>query len=303
MKRAPFPRLIPAYALLLLAACGGGEGGAEPAPPGVTPDPLSLTFGPYHLEPGEELDFCEYFEVDSDDPTFLTRIAVESLGRTHHTFLYKTTLDHAPGRDACPDAAQKLFDADGIHASTYAQAPTQLPDGVAIGLEPRQRMFINIHLLNASASPADEEVKLTLDRGDAARAWTPVGFFEFTTFEITIPPHAEATAGNECVFPRDASVVSMTSHSHDRTTLVTANRWDGAAAEGEEVFRSERWDEPAVLFFEQGLEVKGGQGFSFTCHYRNDDAFEVTYGETASEEMCYLLGYYYPGPDTIICAL
>jgi hypothetical protein len=300
MDRARRVPLLCTIALIGLAGCGGGGEGAVPV--SAAPEPLSLTFGPYPLEPGHELDFCEYFEIESDEPTYVTRIEQGNGGRTHHAFLYKTDLETPPGTGPCPDAAQKLLNSDGIYAATSLQGPSQMPEGVAIELAPRQRMFLNIHLINTSGAPTADTVTLNLTRGDPARGWTPVGFFEFTTFEIQIPPYAEGTAGNSCVFPRDVSLISITSHSHARTTLVTANLWDGEAS-GEEVYRNTSWSEPTVETFGEPLDVAGQTGLTFMCHYKNDDPFEVGFGETAADEMCYLLGHYYPGPETIICAL
>ena len=300
MHKARLRSLLPASAAaFLLVACSDPEAGE---PVSEAPEPLALTFGPYAVQSGEEQDFCEYFELEGDAPTYVTRLHQENLGRTHHAFLYKTTLDTPPGKGPCPDAAQKLFESTPLYAATAGQAPSEMPEGVAMVLEAGQKMFLNIHLLNVTGEALSEEVTLTLDRGDPGRSWIPVGFFEFTTTDIHVPPHAEASAGNSCVFGADVSVVSITSHSHSRSTLVTANLWDGAGP-GEEVYRSTSWAEPAVTFFEDPPAIRYDHGLTFTCNYENTDAYQVDFGDSADDEMCYLLGYYYPGPDTIICAL
>jgi hypothetical protein len=298
-------RLGVAFGSLALAALPGCGGHTLPEYRGEAPAPIELTFGPYEVAPGEELDFCEYFEIDSDQTSYVTRLAQENLGKAHHAFLYSTSLDKPPGRGECPNVVEKLTLSKALYAATALQGPSEMPTGVAMELEPRQKMFLNIHLLNTGSEPVTDTVTLKLDRGDPLVEWTPVGFLELTTTQIDIPAQGTATAGNTCKFDRDISVLELTSHSHSRTESVTANLWDGVdeAKVGEEIYRNTSWVEPAVLRFIDDVVVKKGTGIAFECSYVNPDPFEVKFGDKAEDEMCYVLGYYYPGPDTIVCAL
>jgi hypothetical protein len=41
------------------------------------------------------------------------------------------------------------------------------------------------------------------------------------------------------------------------------------------------------------MRVRAGDGFRFTCEWKNDDDHPVHFGVTTDDEMCFVTGYYY----------
>ncbi len=275
-------------AAILLAACGR-------SPERTTSHQIVL--GPFHLEPGEERQFCWFFELPLDDATAVKRFSQVNGGHTHHFTLYRSDDAHAEGPELCP-----LFAIYPIYGGTRDQGPAELPAGVAVPLAARQPLIMDLHLFNPEEAPVDETITVTLDVTDPDADFEPAGIFTFSTLDIAIPPHSLATAGGACVFDRDVHLVSVSSHTHALGTNVLAWELDGQGVGGE-LYRNDRWDAPAITYFPEPPAFPAGTGLQFTCHYRNDGDESVGFGGTADDEMCMVFGYYYPGPEVLFCLI
>ncbi len=53
---------------------------------------------------------------------------------------------------------------------------------------------------------------------------------------------------------------------------------------------------PPITAFDPPLEFDSGEGLRWTCTYENPTTNAVAFGLSAEDEMCFLWGYYYPGP-------
>ncbi len=309
--------------LVLLAGCGGSDG---PPPPGADADTdsdsdsdsdadtdgdtdtgteppwdtLELVFGPYDLAGGEQRDFCEWFDLETDAPTNVVRFSQTNGGYAHHFNLHAASFDHEPGEGACPDFIGAFVDSRTIYPGTRDQGPAVMPAGVAYVLEAGQQMFFNLHLFNGGDEPVTDTVRVDLDIGDPSREWIPAGTVALTSLTIEIPPRSDGSATTECPYPVDVNLISMTSHTHGRSTLVTANLYEDGIA-GEEIYRSDTWADPAIAQFDPALFIPRGTGITATCEYSNPDDRTIVYGGTADDEMCFVFGHYFPGPALLPC--
>lgn len=60
---------------------------------------------------------------------------------------------------------------------------------------------------------------------------------------------------------------------------------------------SPSWEHPRVRWFQQAMRLQAGEGFCFTCSWRNPDDHPVHFGVTSEDEMCFVTGYFYPDDD------
>ena len=51
--------------------------------------------------------------------------------------------------------------------------------------------------------------------------------------------------------------------------------------------------------FDPQLEIKAGQALDYRCDYNNTQAIEVNQGPRSKDEMCMLLGVYYPRDEAL----
>ena len=62
----------------------------------------------------------------------------------------------------------------------------------------------------------------------------------------------------------------------------------------EEIYTTDRWEQVPAGDFAPPLQVKAGDALDFRCDYMNPEAREVVQGLTTRDEMCMLIGPYYP---------
>ena len=62
------------------------------------------------------------------------------------------------------------------------------------------------------------------------------------------------------------------------------------------------WSEPPTVYKDPPLELPPGGGFRWTCTWQNTTTNQVTFGESANDEMCVFWTYYYPSKGAMSCA-
>ena len=181
----------------------------------------------------------------------------------------------------------------------FVQRPRQrlrFPGRVGVTLRPKERLLLNSHYLNAGSEP------VTYDAAVNFRA-VPRGFvqhharsFQLGTVDIDIPPGEEGSAGAKWLTPFPMNVVWLSTHSHKHTEAVDLDVVRGGEDAGE-VLRTVSYGEPTVNLYPQPLRLEAGDGFRWTCHYRNGTPARLTFGVTSNDEMCFTVGFFYPDDD------
>ena len=118
---------------------------------------------------------------------------------------------------------------------------------------------------------------------------------------IRVPPNGASSARMRCAMPRDVSIVQLQSHMHRRGVGFVADvvREGGAA---ERVYENDAWEGVPSGRFAPPLELRAGDALDFRCDYVNPEAREVAQGLTTRDEMCTLIGPYYPrDPRVDVC--
>jgi hypothetical protein len=68
-------------------------------------------------------------------------------------------------------------------------------------------------------------------------------------------------------------------------------------------YMNDKWEGVPVEKFDPGMTVKAGSTFDYYCDYKNTEAHDVYQGPRTTDEMCMLIGSYYPAdPATSYCA-
>ena len=62
------------------------------------------------------------------------------------------------------------------------------------------------------------------------------------------------------------------------------------------------WSEPPTVYHDPPFEIPQGGGFRFTCSWDNQSDAQVSFGESANQEMCFFWAYYYPSKGSRVCA-
>jgi hypothetical protein len=92
------------------------------------------------------------------------------------------------------------------------------------------------------------------------------------------------------------NVVWLSTHSHKHTTSVDVNVVRQGTVAGQEL-ETTSYAEPTVNRYRPPLRLDAGDGFRWTCNYRNDTTRTLRFGVTSNDEMCFTVGFFYPDVD------
>ena len=261
------------------------------------------------IESGQEIERCRLV-VAPPGGLFIRKDEVRFTAGSHHVLLYKTPYTAIPTKNRrgvpvngaevhdCADGALDAWQVSGIVAGSQSGTGDslvgELPAGVAITVEPGTVLLMNTHYLNASSDAVDADARINLYTLPKEQVKTEAGVMFFYNPFIRVPESGAASAQMRCPVPQDISIVRVQSHMHRRGVGFIANLSDGAGNVKEEIYTSHSWEQVPATTFQPLLEVKAGHTLDYRCDYTNTEAHSVMQGLTTKDEMCMLIGPYFP---------
>jgi hypothetical protein len=164
-------------------------------------------------------------------------------------------------------------------------------------MQPNQMLRIEAHYLNATTTDLQGQGTVTF-RGAPLSAAPPFQEAEvlvWGTTKISIP--AQSTFSTGPLFQAGAPGMhffSVSTHEHRLGTRMQV--WSSASPGDRSVQLADDadWANPSWRMLDAPIDFDGDNGLSFQCDWANTTGQTVSFGESALNEMCFVLGYYYP---------
>lgn len=291
---------------------------ADPAPDVVLLDPPPEGLGVQltmrgRIDSGAEVEQCKFVRAPADG-LWVQRQEVRYDPGSHHFLLYETSYTDIPTEkdDGTPVDTSGVFDCSdgptnnwsitrlvGGSQSADGDPPTRFPSDVALRVQPGAVLMMNAHYLNTTGETIEPDVYINLwtlpeeevsEEGDI--------LFWYNVF-IDVPAMGTSQARMRCTVGDDITLTSAQSHMH--------RRGDGFEAKvaGEEwpFYANSNWENVPVADFGDGMAIPAGTAIEYACDYTNAEARNVFQGPRSTDEMCMLIGSYYPArPGLSFCA-
>ncbi|MDC3954862.1 hypothetical protein [Polyangium jinanense] len=293
-----------------LVGCGGSEP-AEPAEPGQEEllAPPEAGKGVQFkmvtkLDPGTEGEHCMFVKAPAEG-LYVNRDEVRFTKGSHHFLLYQTTYEDIPtkkddgtvvdtsGVFDCSDGATNGWAVEKLIGGSQngeGEAFLKFPEGVAMKVRPGAVLLMNAHYINATMNVIEPEVRINLYSVPEAEVTTEGDvLFLYNPF-IHVAPMGEGRARMRCPVHKDITIVNIQSHMHARGVDYSAS----LVGQAEPFYTNTEWEKVPVKDFGAGLEVKAGSWFDYHCDYSNGEMRDVYQGPRSTDEMCMLIGSYYP---------
>jgi hypothetical protein len=301
--------------VLLSCACssasnpGAPDAGssADGAPP---PGSFSLTFGPITVQPGIEKTQCITRRLGNPNALHVGTIHNTLGPASHHMIVYRVNdaVEQADPYD-CKPFTDTLNPAKGapLMITQKKDDLLMLPQGVAYSIAANQMVRLELHYINPGSAPVDLTATTTLVPIADADFQNEAEFLFVGNVDISLPPNATTTLGPTffTVPPEyaDTKFFALTGHEHHLGTNVQISVSSGASDPGTPVYDVPGWNwaEPKTVFPASPFSVPAGNGFRFTCTWNNTTGQTVSFGESATNEMCYFWAYYYPSKGAKVC--
>lgn len=299
-----------ALVAVALAGCGGGAEDREASDDLLAPprpeEGIQLRMV-NTVAVGQEIERCQFFVVPPGGLN-LNRERVRYQTGSHHVLLYTTAYTSVPtanlreepvdtsGVFDCGEGVLGSWDVTGIAVGVQdPDAPDlELPPGVAIRVPAGSVMLMNTHYLNVSPAPLATDTRINLYSIPDAEVTTDGGFMLFYNPFIRVPAFGSSTARMRCPVQHDVTLVSLSSHMHRRGVRFDAGLIDADGNLQETLFETDQWQDVPTRQWLPGKAISAGNAIEYRCDYDNPNARVVAQGPTTDDEMCGLLGVYYP---------
>ena len=256
---------------------------------------MSLT-----VKPGEEIHKCQLVTLPTDSEIEVVAFSHKYTAGSHHFLVFATDLDTIPvdlqGQYDCVNGDEPIMDhSRGILYGAQSPAATfPLPAQVGFKMKARQVLLLQAHYINPTSAPIEAKIRAGFDTAPASQIKTQAGFMLFYDPFIYVPAQSTASSGIRCSVPRDMTIITASTHYHQRGTGMRAFIDTSRAQPSSAPFlETQDWEHPPD--FHGPLAVSAGSIFRFECAYSNADSSDVFQGPNAkTSEMCVLFGLYYP---------
>jgi len=251
-----------------------------------------------------EAEHCKFVRAPSDGDLWVRRDEVRFTKGSHHVLLYETPYTEIPTEreDGTPVDTSGVFDcSDGatngfritklVGGSQNGDGDSLLafPEGVAMRVAAGAVLLLNVHYVNASAEPLEPEVRMNLHTIPKASVVTEGDVLFLYNPLIAVGANGSSRAHMRCPVHHDITIANVQSHMHKRGVGYAAQVDQGAP-----FYESETWANVPVETFEPGLVVHAGSKLDYHCDYENQESRDVFQGPRSTDEMCMLIGSYYP---------
>lgn len=284
-----------------------GEPLLEPPEPGMGHQFVMTT----ELAAGTEVEHCQ-FVMGPPEGMYVNRDEVRYSPGSHHFLLYETGYDAIPTQkeDGTPVDTSGVFDCTdgatngwlvtkliGGSQNGAGDSMVEFPPDVAVYVPPNTVLLMNAHYINASDTPLQPEVYINLHtipeedvttQGDLLFLYNPL---------IGVKAGSQSRSRWRCPVHTDITIVNVQAHMHARGVGYAV------MIEGEEPFyTTDKWEDVPVGRFDPGIEVPAGSRLDYYCDYMNPGSTDVYQGPRSTDEMCMVIGSYYPAdPATANC--
>jgi hypothetical protein len=281
--------------VLLVAACDSGSEGDPDAVPEAPRIHLEMTTT---IAPGTEVEHCKFVELPD---AWIHRDQIDFSTGSHHVLVYQTPYTSIPTHndDGVPVDTSGVFDcSDGptngwsvtklIGGSQNANGDSMLAFPPGVGVHVGGVALINVHYVNARDEALTPNVAIDLYTIDAADVVEEGDLLFLYNPAIGIAPRSTSRARWVCPVYADITIVNAQSHMHARGVGYAA-RVDGGAP----FYENDRWEHVPVEAYDDFV-VHAGSTIDYYCDYENTEDRAVYQGPRSTDEMCMLVGSYYP---------
>ena len=256
---------------------------------------------------GQEIERCQ-FVVAPPEGLNVNHDEVRYTPGSHHVLLYKTAYPSIPTVDIrgkthdtsgvfdCAQGATADWSVSGVIAGAQSfsgGSMVALPPDVGVKVPGGTVMLMNTHYLNAGTKTLSAEARVNVYTIPNEQMKQEGGVLFFYNPVISIPAGGASTARMTCAVTSDITLTNIQSHMHRRAVNYEAFLYDKSGSK-ESLYTNTDWENVPVKTFAPGRTIAAGSSLDYHCDYKNAEAHDIRQGPSTKDEMCMLIGSYYP---------
>jgi hypothetical protein len=264
---------------------------------------IQLRPAPYVVGPGEDREWCEYVRAPVKKPMYVSGFEVRMPPGAHHFVVWGYGGD-VQDDSKFPAKPVESVGCTGLGPGEIAprviiplQSPNKrfdLPKGLALRIDPGQQLWLNPHLRNPSATePITPEIRANFYATKPTAVKHLVeGLIAGNMPDINIPAGGDQRLTAEFTAPVNLNIVFLATHQHRLGTYANIELVDQNGVP-QQIYESYRWDHPPDLWPQAPIRLAKGDKMRITCEWHNTDQVPIHFGPNTTDEMCFILGFYY----------
>jgi hypothetical protein len=301
------------FAVCVLAGCKDGPPKNFQDAAAITGTPYTVTWGPVLVQPGAEDTQCIWMPLGNTASIKVHQLVDQLDPISHHLIVYKDDMDTTAQTTpvACLPFSGALDTSGMIAPIAITQTKLDeitLPAGVGYTLSANQMIRLEHHYINETDSPQMAMATTTFYASDDSDIQYEAGLLFTGSPDIDIPAGSNFTLHQFFTVPSyedfsQSKIFAITGHEHHLGIGVEVNVAPSKTGPMRAVYNPSpfNWASPATQDQDPFFGIPNGGGFDFTCTWDNTTASAVTFGESATEEMCFFWLYYYPSQGSKVC--
>lgn len=264
---------------------------------------FQMRVGEFQVQPGQDLEVCEYRRLPLKRPMAVSGFKVRMPPGAHH-FVIWTYGGNLQDDSRFPQGPVESVGCSGVSPDELLpqvliplQTPNarfRFPRGIALRLEPHQQVFLNPHLKNFGTEPMTPDVRFNFYRAKKGRVrHYAQALIVGNITDIRIPAGGEQTLTAEWTAPVNLNIIQLSTHQHRLGTYANIELVKPDGVTPEMVYENDDWEHPHSFWPNPLIRLEKGRKIRITCTWHNTDDHEVRFGPETTDEMCFILGFYY----------
>ncbi|HEY4182716.1 MAG TPA: hypothetical protein VGM90_38055 [Kofleriaceae bacterium] len=276
----------------------GSDGGADPfvAPPGFT----RLLGRTWSLAAGETDTYkCVRFTLTED--TYATSILAEAPSGTHHTVLSIAGANGTSGADGEYNCNVSTLGTVMLFASGVNTSQLDFPDGVGVKIPAGTQVSLNLHLFNATDDPLSGESAIWIKKPASPPAMiAEMAFAGKFLFSIPAANQPYSVTGG-CTAQSDYTLFALWPHMHQ---IGSHSKFEVTHQGTKTMYLDEPYSFTEQRYWPESplIQVHSGDQITATCTWTNTTGATMHFGESSTDEMCFIGMYRYPAVGSNIFA-
>lgn len=260
----------------------------------------------YTIEPGEDLEMCDYRRLPNGREMIVDGFEVRMPPGAHHFVVWSyggnlTDKADFPTKPVESVGCTGLVSDDVIPSVLIPiQSPNsrfQFPAGVGMRIVPHQQVWLNPHMKSGDTKPFSPDIRFNFyEAKKGSVQHIAEGMIVGNTKDIAIPAGGDQTITAEWTAPVDLNLVQLATHQHRLGTYANVEIVEPDGVTVTRIYENEDWEHPHNFWPQPALRLAKGQKMRITCSWHNTDDHMVHFGPETTDEMCFILGYYYRDP-------
>ena len=262
---------------------------------------FQMRVGEFSVQPGEDLEVCEYRRLPNRKPIDVTSFKLRMPDGAHHFVIWSyggnlqddSRFPAGPVESvACAGVSPDEFIPQVLIPIQTPNARFHFPKGVGLRIEPHQQVWLNPHLKNGNPSAITPDIRFNFyeaKKGEVKHR--AEGLIVGNITDIRIPAGGEQTLTAEWTAPVNLTLVQLSTHTHRLGTYGNIEIVEPDGVTRKMVYENEDWQHPWSYW--PNLRLEKGRKMRITCKWRNTDDHAVHFGPETTDEMCFILGFYY----------